>query len=310
MRAKILLLLLTALILSNSAQSQKKTQIYVTPMLGAIYYVGDLKDHALPSPRFLRPFYGVDLKFKWKNSFTIGVGWFRGKIVGADQWGLRNPKRDFRFRSNINDFHVLARINPLWWRNKMERLNLVSYRWKPWLIIGGAYFHHNPEIYSSEVGWNYAHPIGTEGQYLGNSRYPRPYKLWTWNIKYGVELEFPINDVWSWQLYSFYNHTFTDYLDDVSKIYPDPQELAEAPNGALIAAYSYQYTDGHLPPAYARRGNPLFRDGYVVTGVSVSYLFRGKPTSRSWTKKPPRCADWRRGRKRFALRKRSRQGVK
>jgi hypothetical protein len=289
--------------LTPKLHAQKRVQLYITPMLGTVYYVGDLKDHALPGIRHMRPFYGADLKLKWKTRFSLGIGWFRGKLVGADQWGIRNNKRDFRFRSKIDDIHLLLRINPKFWKSKVESLAKFNKNFRPYLVFGAAYFHHNPEIFAPGEGWNYASGIGTEGQHLATGDYPEPYKLWTWNVKYGVEFDFPINRTWSWQLYGFYNHTFTDYLDDVSKVYPHIEDLQNSTDGELIAAYAFRYEDGYIPPGGARRGNPLFRDGYVITGVSVSYLFRGQGPVQSHAKRPPRCVDWRKGGKRFALKK-------
>lgn len=283
--------MLLGVAISTPAKAQRKAQFWVTPMLGTVYYVGDLKDHAMPSIPFLRPFYGAAVKFKYKQNFTVGLGYFRGSLAGADRWGVRNLRRDFRFKSTLDDINLMVKFNPFI-KNTFLRINRPERNfYKPWLILGVGYFRYDPQVYSEQYGWASARALGTEGQFL-QGNYPAPYSMWDWSIKYGLEFDVPLNARWTLQVYTFYNLTFTDYIDDVSEVYPDYDALLASPNGAVVASYSYRYDNGRIPPGGARRGNPRFDDGYVNTGVSISYLFWGDPGPRRGRVKHPSCPTW------------------
>ncbi|WP_460910343.1 hypothetical protein [Spirosoma areae] len=65
-----------------------------------------------------------------------------------------------------------------------------------------------------------------------------------------------------------YTHVFSDYVDDVSTVYPDRGRM-----NPLAAALSDRRAELGQPlnPAGAKRGNPGWRDGYFV--VSARLLF-------------------------------------
>ena len=75
-----------------------------------------------------------------------------------------------------------------------------------------------------------------------------------------------------------YRFTFTDYLDDVSGIYPSSRQLSK--NGVLAVALSNrteEYTGinaSHL--VGQRRGNSNNNDGYFVWGLSLSFNLYGR----------------------------------
>ncbi len=251
------IILLIAISASGIAQSNR---FYLSPAIGTIYYVGDLKDHALPSPKYLNLFAGLWVKYKYNNFGYVAIGAFTGRLKGADAWGERNAHRDFRFRSHVHDFNIMAKLNVWNWKQ--------TFWGSPGLLLGVGYFNFNPQL-PGPGGWIDAQPLGTEGQNIGGS-YPAPYELWQWNVKYGVELTFHLNEQWDMALFAFYNNTFTDYIDDVSGVYPDYNELVAAPNGELAAQYTYRLTSGGIVPAGQPRGNPNLKDGYMNIGVSFS----------------------------------------
>ena len=277
---------------SKLAYSQsRKPYFYITPQVGTMYYVGDLKDNMLPSPRFMRLFYGGQLRYNHQERFEIQVGFFQGKVAGADQWGRKNPLRDFRFRSRIRDFNLIAKYNL--WRYK-PRLTVGPSRGRiiPGILFGIGYFRFDPEVFGS-AGWLNARSLGTEGQNLGGS-YPGPYRPWSINVKYGMEFTYAVTRIWSINVFGYYNNTFTDHLDDVSGNYPDLDDLLAGPDGSLVAEYTYRYTNGRIPPGGSRRGNPTLKDGYMNIGVSIGYRFEKKHKVKPFH--PKKCYDFKKKR--------------
>jgi len=270
--------------------AQQTGHFYAYGGLGGMYYVGDLKDNAFPKQEFVHLAANLGVKYKYKNLFSVGLGYVRGKITGADSLGNKNSNRDFFFRSRVNDFHLLFKIN-LFNHNKLvtepDRL-LVT----PGILAGFGYFTFNPQVQIDDV-WIDAQPLGTEGQNLGGT-YPSPYQLNGTNLKLGAELTFYISRRVNLDLYAIYNRTNTDYLDDVGGVYPDYNELLAGPNGVVAAQFAFRNNNGEIRDEGTPRGNPDSNDGFYTMGVNFSVKITGEPRKRNG------------GRKRVKLKKRAR----
>lgn len=275
------MLLLTSFIGKSQRTTDFNLLIYTGG--GVDYYTGDLKDNILPELDYLKPFgtIGVDLRFR--NIFHIGLGYFQGNVIGADRLGNNNPTRNFEFKSYIKDYHLLAKINLFNFRGRRA--------FTPGILFGAGLFNFDPQIYANEK-WVRAQPLGSEGQNLGGS-YPSPYQLTSTNIKIGIEFTYRLSCRWFLDVYTFFNKTQTDYLDDVSGLYPNYEALLASENGATIVNYTYTYDNGFIPPANTNRGNPNFKDGYWNIGININYQLTGScrknPGPRQWKKRKALC---------------------
>jgi len=90
---------------------------------------------------------------------------------------------------------------------------------------------------------------------------------------------------------------FNDYLDDVSKFYPDPNDLL-AGRGQLSVDMSYrgdELPDGDpaFPPKSIQRGNEKLKDWYYFTGLHLTFRLgntNGVGTHMAkWSKKKYGC---------------------
>tara|TARA_B100000809_G_scaffold117485_1_gene115807 strand:+ start:2201 stop:3112 length:912 start_codon:yes stop_codon:yes gene_type:complete len=264
MRFFIIILILLCHI--SKAQKKNDLGIFIYAGGGIDYYTGDLKDNMLPDPNFICPFWTVGLDFQINNIFNIGFGYLKGDVLGADRLGIKNPKRNFKFKSYIKDYHILAKLNLFNFKGKS--------RFTPGILFGIGLFKFEPQIFANGV-WNDAQTLGTEGQNLGGNN-PTPYSLQSYNSKIGLELTYQINCKWYLDVYAFYNKTYTDYLDDVSGTYPDYNQLIASENGATVANYTYTYYNEYIPTAGTPRGNPTLNDGYVNIGINLNYKLWGK----------------------------------
>ena len=142
----------------------------------------------------------------------------------------------------------------------------------PYVFAGIALFQFNPEANYNSI-WTELQPLGTEGQHLEGSTID-PYKLTQISIPMGIGLEIRVSDYSSIGLELGIRKTFTDYLDDLSTVYPDIEQLTET--NPLAGALSYrvpEYTgvNDFENPVGNKRGNPNKKDLYLFTGMTFSF---------------------------------------
>ena len=106
---------------------------------------------------------------------------------------------------------------------------------------------------------------------------PGRYSLTEFAVPFGIGVKFAVTEYWniSWEF--AYRQTFTDYLDDVSGVYVDRDELITA-NGELAANLANRTGEflGIAEPVNTpgvSRGNPNTNDMYLFTGFTFTYNF-------------------------------------
>ena len=123
---------------------------------------------------------------------------------------------------------------------------------------------------NGEKQWYRLHPLKTEGQ--GFPEYPnkKPYSLTQFNIPMGFGLKVKMSERVNISPELLYRKTFTDYMDDVSTTYIDPDyfDVYLSPQQSLIARQIHDKTMGIITPGINRyepgtqRGNSKNMDAY------------------------------------------------
>ena len=129
--------------------------------------------------------------------------------------------------------------------------------------------------------WVRLQPLGTEGQ--GLPGYPDKYSLVQPVLIAGLGCKFNISSSLTMAFEVGHHFTFTDYLDDVSTVYPDPNlfyqhyDLEKAQMAARLSVRS-----GEIDPAGdhnyitgtgQQRGSPKYKDSYLISTISIGYKF-------------------------------------
>ena len=228
-------------------------------------YKGDLiKAHF--AVKSMRPAIGFNLKYNIDNSILLraGISWM--KVTGDDK---NNKQVDLRAR-NLNFKSDIVEASLCVEYNLLEPDIFDAY---PYIFGGIGVYHFNPYTYDDSNKKTYLHALSTEGQ--GLAAYPgrKPYSLtqfclpfgagWKWNFSKRYDIIYEIG----------YRLLFTDYLDDVSKTYVDPQLLlaARGPK-AVEVAYRAQHSAGSYPFQEGpgdQRGNPNVKDWYFFNGFKL-----------------------------------------
>ena len=268
-RKSILILIIIISQFSAFAQEQRGVLGFGLSA-GASNYAGDLDDNfTLP---FTRPGFGAHAIFLFRPRIHLRLAIYHGTITASDGSGVNlsgNQYRNLSFYSDINEggIHVIYTLQSR--KRGFTRRNFLA----PYVFAGLAYFHFNPK--RSVNGQEYElQKIGTEGQYLSGN-YPSPYSLQQFSIPFGIGFTLKLSKNFDIGAEIGLRKTFTDYLDDVSTLYPDKQQLTESQGSvaAYLADPSNNPDEPQGKPAFSKRGNSNFKDWYVYTNVHLTYYF-------------------------------------
>jgi hypothetical protein len=195
---------------------------------------------------------------------------FWGTVGGDD--AINDNPRNLNFRSRIGELSVLAEINYLPYFTGSKK----DYRFSPYLFGGVAIFTFNPQAnYTNPVTqtrrWVDLQPLRTEGQgLLTDNPYIKTYSTTQLAIPFGLGFKYSLNSIFSVGLEWGMRLTFTDYLDDVSGFYADPDVLAMESEMSLILSNRWSGPWNERPLPGSQRGSSNKRDWYSFAGLTIT----------------------------------------
>jgi hypothetical protein len=248
----------------------------IKTFVGTSRYHGDLAPYSFLNATSDAHFsIGASVGFQLTDFYSINLKYLSGKLSGNDALSA-NPKRrsrNLRFESPLNEIGLISELNlnNLFWNGKSKYgVHLI-------LSTGLNLFHFNPRTdYRGSI--YFLQPLGTEGQGLQGGP-EELYDLSQWNIPYGISIEFKVGKHLNMGIEVSSRHTFTDYIDDVSGVYPDYDLLVEE-RGEIALALSNRMGElagGAINESGSSRGNPENNDWFLVTGVYLCYYFGSNP---------------------------------
>lgn len=258
-------IILAGLFLASPALAQRGWE--AGAWAGVSYYFGDLNtNYNLSKPNLAG---GLAARFNFNKRIAVRFTGNYG-MVEADDADSRNAferARNLSFRSQIFDVSTGIEFNflPYTHGSKDEFFT-------PYVFAGLSVFSFNPE---AELDGEYyeLRPLGTEGQFQGEEYYTVQA-----GMNYGIGVKVDLNYEWSLNFELSARHLFTDYLDDVSTVYPDLSDL-ERQRGeiaVMLSDRSIQLPDvdnSQLGLPGTQRGNSANNDSYVFLKAGIMYYF-------------------------------------
>ncbi len=236
-------------------------------MLGGSTYKGELSEHTFNTD-FVHPAFGAFYRHNWDRRWSWKIELNYGKISGDDAYGSTAYQRDrnLSFESTILELSPQVEFNFLPYETGRP-----DYPFTPYLFTGISVFTFNPKAYLGNELYE-LQPLGTEGQGInGTKKYKRTaiaipigggVKI---NVgRFGIGIEVGAR------------RSYSDYIDDVSTVYPDPA-LLQAANGTaavLLSNRSFLANDTNFvqPPFnFKQRGDSNTPDWYVFGGVTIYF---------------------------------------
>ena len=230
-------------------------------MVGISGYRGDLTQHAI-TLKSIGPAVNLNLKYELDNLIILrgGLGWGKFSADDKNNKDKSLKRRNLNFKSAIIEGSLCVEFNLF----DPE----FNYHY-PYIFTGIGMFHFNPYTYDKENNKTYLQPLGTEGQ--GLSEYPdrKIYKLTQFCLLIRGGWKMQLNQKWDIVYEMGYRFLTTDYLDDVSTTYADPQKLLLNRRPKAVEL-TYRRELVPLPPnTEVKRGNPKVKDGYFFSGIKL-----------------------------------------
>ncbi|MBP9069193.1 MAG: hypothetical protein KBG47_06780 [Bacteroidia bacterium] len=280
-----------------------RREVYVG--IGAANFLGDLgglnkigTDYSIVDLELSQTGISTGIGYKYKILKWLNVvSCFKYlKVKGDDKLTLEKFRnnRNLNFKSNI--FELSARFELVYMHNNVGNRYAIKRTFKQRkktnsydlsLFFGAGVFYFNPKGKDAVGVWHLLKPLHTEGQGLPNGA--KQYKNYSVCIPLGVSYRYYIERQWSVGIEFSFMKTFTDYIDDVSTTYYDPQALKQAygalsqkmadPNKGFIDGFSSPNADG----SGAQRGD-IEKDSYMSLQLTVGHLIKSKKYKRKKTR--------------------------
>jgi hypothetical protein len=225
------------------------------PFLGT----NDPQDLDILSTRYA---FTTGIRFNMGKVFALRTNLWYARLSGDDKY-TRNRERHGR---NLNFFTQILEADAVLEMNVYKTAD----KRKIFYVFGGVgYFSFNPKTKLNGKVYN-LRDYGTEGQYAiaGKS----PYDLHSICFPMGFGTKFIINKRSYFTVEVNSRKTRTDYIDDVSTRFVDPNLLtaAKGPTAAALADRSISDIPGFSSPG-AIRGDPKDNDNFFFFSFSYNY---------------------------------------
>jgi hypothetical protein len=274
-RINISLLLVLSLWLSSSAYAQQGDYLSaeVGVGIGSAHYFGDLNTVA----RLNRPKPAANLFFrKYLGQYIAArVGFSFAQLGYSDVYNTHNEvqlRRNLSFNTNVwevsaqGDFHFFKFL-------PQER----GFNFTPYITLGAGIFGYDPYAYlNNERNYFRELSVGTEGQ--NSPLYPdrKMYGTTALSIPFGGGFKYSIGGGrLNLSFEVLHRFTNTDYLDDVSTTYVDPNAFPKPPGGISVAQLlSDRSGEIGAPigiPGRQRGNGSKQKDQFVTAMVMISF---------------------------------------
>ena len=275
--------------------------------LGTSTYVGDLAPYSTPIQTVFKTF-RWNINANYTRHFTphlaARVSLTLARIAGDDENYNRGGKpngqnyiRNLNFRNDLKEVAVTG----IYYLVEDGRSSVRRAKFSPYIFLGFGIVAHNPKAYTpafyEKQQWVSLQPLGTEGQ--GQPGYSSPYSLVTYSVPFGLGFRKTYNERWDIGVEAGFRFTGSDYLDDVSGRYADPNILksdlardlsnrsleevaARSKNTRLQTSKNITNLENPFSQPILKsdvgdlRGNSIKSDAYILTSFHINYILPGK----------------------------------
>lgn len=243
--------------------------------------------------------YGGLIRYNYDTRWSFRFDYTRAVMKATDQKANWRPERELGFRTKLNDFALIAEFNfDDYYTGRREA------SFAPYFFVGISYLGFKVHPYVDDIAQLYEKAGIREltAEEKQNERYVREYdsvcKLFkancdsalicsgtSFSIPFGIGCKMSLTKNLGATLEWRMHYTMTDLLDNVTDVYPDPNNhqlfVATSPEGTTSYGqqiYKYEIVNGN-PDANAQS---LVYDVTDPTGRYVQGQQRGDASTNDW----------------------------
>ena len=229
--------------------------------LGTSLYYGDLNNKV----NFNDPGLAGGFLTKWNFNTRLSLrGSLNFGMISADDADSDNNfnrNRNLSFKSNIWDITTGFEFN------FMEHIRGSKFEtYTPFVFVGLSAFRFNPKAELNGVTYN-LQELGTEGQDIGEE-----YFRISAGLTLGAGFKWDVSSDVTFAAEFTTRRLFTDYIDDVSTVYPDKPTLEAIRGPEAVALSDRSLIDG-IGVAGRQRGNSADNDRYTFISLALTKYF-------------------------------------
>ena len=258
---KKIILFISLLAISIGSTFAQKSEIGA--FVGTSFYIGDLSHSTIFSECGIAG--GVVYRYNFTPRWALKANIMFANVHASDAKSNGLYERNLSFKSPITELSVQAEVIFL------KISNQKGYnRFSPYVFAGVAVFSFNPQAVYKDGKTYDLQPFGTEGQGLMPGK--KEYALCSFAIPFGIGLKVNIGRYVSIGAEWGVRFTCTDYLDDVSGVYYDNDDL-RLQRGDIIADLADRSPEigQTLHDHGSQRGNFNTTDFYSFCGGTITF---------------------------------------
>lgn len=260
----LLVIVLSTLFALNALNAPNaKAQVWeVGVQAGGAGYMGDL--NPTQPLKISGPSFGGFAKINFDPNWALSLNYNFGKIKADDakssNAGFR--ERNLSFSNKLHEFSL------------MVDFNFFDY------FAGGGFSKFSPYLFAGIGGVIFKPKTVYQGKEYDLASYyteGKAYKTYALSIPFGAGVKYRISERWSLMSNIGYRNAYTDYLDDVSGLYPDASKLSSDPTirqmQQILSDRSGEVTGVYTGAPNTQRGDFRKRDTYMFVGIGITYTF-------------------------------------
>lgn len=194
-------------------------------------------------------------------------------LTGVTDIAKERFNRNLDFKSSIRDLALIAELHPIFCFIDWPARDDIPPKWSPYISGGVSYFTFNPQ---TKVGsrWVDLQPLSTEGQ--GFKEYPdrKVYRLKETSYIMGAGIKYELDPLINIRLDFVHRFANTDYIDDVSTRYVDPNVYANYFSGTRLTN-ALLLNDRQIVRKTGpggKRGSPRENDGFFTFNLKIGLV--------------------------------------
>lgn len=257
------LLLVLGILLSTACVRVDAQKGYeIGGWLGLAHYFGDLNStYKVNRPGIAGGLVGR-YNFNTRISVKLSANYGRVSAFDSDSDNQFQLARNLSFRTDIIEGAGQIEFNFLPYTHG-SRDDFFT----PYLFGGFGFLYANPKA-ELNGEWVALQPLGTEGQPIGGE-----YNKGQVSLVYGAGFKLDLSYAWSLNIELSARALFSDYLDDVSTVYPNSVEL-QALRGdiaTMLSDRSLEVGTEAIGEQGRQRGTSTTNDAYAFLQVGIVY---------------------------------------